>query len=88
MKEKIFKIVGSNQKNPFIGNGTICNCLPAAMGMGGGYIPYIFWRLMMKMIRICAIRGRSDGDWHNSSHNQRIEIGRQTSNSITSVQKG
>ena len=42
MKEKIFKIVGSNQKNPFIGNGTICNCLPAAMGMEGGYIPYIF----------------------------------------------
>ena len=42
MKEKIFKIVGSNQKNPFIGNGTICNCLPAAMGMGWGYIPYIF----------------------------------------------
>ena len=41
MKEKIFKIVGNNQKNPFRGNGTICNCLPAAMGMGG-YIPYIF----------------------------------------------
>lgn len=34
----------------------------------------------MKMIRICAIRGRSDGDWHNSLHNQRIEIGGQTSN--------
>ena len=42
MKEKIFKIVGNNQKNPFRGDGTICNCLPAAMGMGGGYIPYIF----------------------------------------------
>ena len=41
-KEKIFKIVGNNQKNPFRGNGTICNCLPAAMGMGGGYVPYIF----------------------------------------------
>ena len=41
----------------------------------------------MKMIRICAIRGMSDGDWHNSLHNQRIEIGGQTSNSITSVQK-
>ena len=41
----------------------------------------------MKMIRICAIRGMSDGDWYNSSHNQRIEIGGQTSNSITSVQK-
>ena len=42
MKEKIFKIIGNNQKNPFRGDGTICNCLPAAMGMGGGYIPYIF----------------------------------------------
>ena len=42
MKERIFKIVGNNQKNPFRGDGTICNCLPAAMGMGGGYIPYIF----------------------------------------------
>lgn len=42
MKEKIFKIVGNNQKNPFRGDGTICNCPPAAMGMGGGYIPYIF----------------------------------------------
>ena len=42
MKEKIFKIVGNNQKNPFRGDGTICNCLPAAMGMVGGYIPYIF----------------------------------------------
>ena len=42
MKEKIFKIVGNNQKNPFRGDGTICNCLPAAMEMGGGYIPYIF----------------------------------------------
>ena len=42
MKEKIFKIIGNNQKNSFRGDGTICNCLPAAMGMGGGYIPYIF----------------------------------------------
>ena len=87
MKEKIFKIVGSNQKNPFIGNGTICNCLPAAMGMGGDIYHTFFWRLMMKMIRICAIRGRSDGDWYNSLHNQRLEICGQTSNSITSVQK-
>ena len=43
MKEKIFKIVGNNQKNPFRGDGTICNCLPAAMGMGGGICAiYIF----------------------------------------------
>ena len=41
----------------------------------------------MKMIRIRAIRGGSDGDGDNSLHNQRIEIGGQTSNSITPVQR-
>ena len=40
--KKIFKIVGNNQKNPFRGDGTICNCLPAAMGMGGVCAIYIF----------------------------------------------
>ena len=42
---------------------------------------------MKNMIRICAIRGRSDGDWHNSEHKQRLEVGGEISNSITSVQK-
>lgn len=41
----------------------------------------------MKMIRICAIRGRSNGNWYNSEHSQRLELGGETSNSITSVQK-
>ena len=39
------------------------------------------------MIRICAIRGRSDGDWYHSEHKQRLEIGGVLSNSITSVLK-
>ena len=38
-------------------------------------------------MRICAIRGRSDGDWYNSEHSQRLELGGEISNSITSVQK-
>lgn len=38
-------------------------------------------------IRACAMRGRADGDWHNSEHHQRIEIGDDISNSVTSVQK-
>lgn len=29
---------------------------------------------MKNTIRICAIRGRSNGDWHNSEHNQRLEV--------------
>ena len=35
----------------------------------------------------CAMRGRSDGDWHSSTHQQRLEISEDISNSITSVLK-
>lgn len=42
----------------------------------------------MTNVKACAFRGRSDGDWHNSEHRQRLEIrGGGTSNSITSLQK-
>ena len=34
------------------------------------------------------MRGRSDGDWYQSEHNQRLEVlGCEFTNSITSVQK-
>ena len=36
---------------------------------------------------ICAIRGRSDGSWHDTAHEQRLEIGGGISHSITSVAK-
>lgn len=42
---------------------------------------------MKNTIRICAIRGRSNGDWYCSEHNQRLEVGGEISNSITSVSK-
>lgn len=35
----------------------------------------------------CAMRGRSDGEWHKSSHFQKLEIGNDIANSVTSVQK-
>ena len=38
-------------------------------------------------IRTCAIRGRSDGEWHSSDHSQRLEVGGDIANSITSVIK-
>ena len=37
--------------------------------------------------RIMAMRGRSNGDWHTSQHYQKIEVGGDTANSITSVAK-
>lgn len=38
-------------------------------------------------ILTAALRGRSDGDWHTSPHQQQLEIGGDISNSITSVLK-
>ena len=35
----------------------------------------------------CAFRARSDGDWHCSEHSQRLEIGTDIANSITTVAK-
>lgn len=37
--------------------------------------------------RICAARGRSEGDWNNGDHYQKLEIGGCISNTITNVQK-
>jgi len=37
-------VIGSTQKNAFIGNGSYCPTLTEAMGMGGGQIPMIIER--------------------------------------------
>lgn len=42
MKERIFKIVGNNQKNPFRGGRNDMQLSACRNGNGGGYIPYIF----------------------------------------------
>lgn len=36
---------------------------------------------------IAAMRGRSDGDWRGSDHYQKLEIGKDVSNTITGVLK-
>lgn len=36
---------------------------------------------------ICSMRGRSDGEWFSSSHEQRLEIGGGISHSLTHVTK-
>ena len=42
---------------------------------------------MEKNYNICAMRGRSEGDWHHSLHRQRLELGGGIANSITTVTK-
>lgn len=42
----------------------------------------------MLQVRTCASRGRSDGDWYHSKHEQRLEIrGGGVSNAISSIAK-
>lgn len=41
----------------------------------------------MLHIHIAAIRGRSNGEWDQSEHFQKMEIGGEFTNSITSVAK-
>lgn len=41
----------------------------------------------MKKIMSCAVRGRSDGNWHLSKYRQRVEIRDDVANAITSVTK-
>lgn len=40
-----------------------------------------------KKVYACAIRGRSEGDWHTTAHRQVLEVGDDICNSITSVEK-
>lgn len=41
---------------------------------------------MNRVVKSCAMRGRSSG-WHTSAHYQKLEIGTDVSNCITSVTK-
>lgn len=38
-------------------------------------------------VNTAAVRGRSEGEWHNSSHRQSLELRGQKSSSLTSVAK-
>lgn len=39
-------------------------------------------------VKTCALRGRSDGEWHTSAHYQKLEIGGgKVSNAVSTVLK-
>lgn len=43
---------------------------------------------MLKNVNSCASRGRSDGDWYQSEHRQKLEVRYDgISNAVTSLQK-
>lgn len=52
-EKKIVGVVGSTQKNAYVGNGDVCPSLTEAMGMGGGQTPMVCEKT------IVAMRGRN-----------------------------
>ena len=38
-------------------------------------------------VMTCALRGRSDGEWHTFAHYQRLEVGGHISNAVSTVLK-
>ena len=80
-------VVGSTQKNAYIGDGSYCPTLTTAMGEGGGQIPMIIEEAWS-----CASRGRdpeNPSDRTAGIHlEQRLEINHDgVCNCITSVAK-
>lgn len=47
-------VIGSTQKHAYIGNGDVCPCLNAAMGLGGGHIPMIILNDTEIGLEICS----------------------------------
>ena len=41
-------ILESNQNHATITDGEVCPCLPASMGLGGGYVPMIFELIVLR----------------------------------------
>jgi len=47
-------VIGSTQKNAFVGNGEISSALTSAMGMGGGHVPMIGYKELDTTKPICV----------------------------------
>lgn len=45
VEKTIVGVIGSTQKNDYVGNGELCSTLTSAMGQGGGHIPMVASRL-------------------------------------------
>ena len=48
---------------------------------------YVVFPISNIVYKTCAIRGRSDGDWHTSEHQHCLEVGGEIANAISWVMK-
>lgn len=44
-EKNVVGVIGSTQKNAYVGNGELCSTLTSAMGQGGGHIPMVASRI-------------------------------------------
>lgn len=82
----IVGVVGSTQKNAYVGNGDVCPSLTGAMGMGGGQTPMVCEKT------IVAMRGRNPENPSDRTAGieleQRLEPNTEgICNNLTTVQK-
>ena len=56
-------ILESNQNHATITDGEVCPCLPAAMGLGGGYVPMIVDTLVFDKAQITSKLNYSVPTW-------------------------
>ena len=69
-------VLESNQNHATVKDTEICNALPAAMGMGGGYVPMIVDTLVFDESQITSpVNGNKPG-WNDPCHTLSIEAGR------------
>ena len=61
-------ILESNQNHATIKDDEICPCLPAAMGLGGGYVPMIVDTLVFDKAQITSKLNYSVPTWGGQCH--------------------
>ena len=81
-------VIGSNQKNAFIGDGSICSTLTSAMGMGGGHVPIVgFDNIRIRKLtplECWRLMGFDDEDFHKAQQSgvSNSQLYKQAGNSI------
>ena len=61
-------ILESNQNHATITDGEVCPCLPAAMGLGGGYVPMIVDTRVFDKAQITSKLNYSVPTWGGQCH--------------------
>lgn len=69
-------VLESNQNHAVAKETEVCPCLPASMGMGGGYVPMVVDTLIFDESQITSPYNGNVPKWNDSCHTLSKEAGR------------